>query len=312
MTDIFIEKNMKPMLIGVEQPAFDSSEYIYELKLDGERCIAYLDKDNTELRNKRNVKMLPKVPELAEIHKQVNCRCILDGELAIIKDGKPDFFEIQRRSLMGNPLKIKLASQQYPACFTAFDILYYQDHLVTDLPLTERKALLQSVVISENDRFAVSRYIEQQGTAFFELAKQQGLEGIVAKRKDSRYHFDKRTKEWIKCKNLIDEDFVVCGYIEKENNVVSIVLGQYKENALLYKGHVTLGISGEAFQKIKTVQKLDTPLFHAPNGNENTIWIEPVLACTVKYMMKTQTGGMRQPVFKGLREDKDPKECVEQ
>ena len=118
------------MLIGAEGEPFDSEEYIYELKLDGERCIAYLDKDKTILKNKRNILMLPKVPELSDIHKSINVRCILDGELAVIKDGKPDFFEIQKRSLMSNPVKIEMAAKKYSACFTAFDILYYEDRQV--------------------------------------------------------------------------------------------------------------------------------------------------------------------------------------
>lgn len=149
MTDIWETKNIRPMLIGTEGQPFDSDEYIYELKLDGERCIAYLDRDKTILKNKRNILMLPKVPELAEIHKNVNVRCILDGELAVIKDGRPDFFEIQERSMMSNPVKIDMAAKKYPACFTAFDILYYENRQVTDLPLTERKELLQKAVISE-------------------------------------------------------------------------------------------------------------------------------------------------------------------
>ena len=300
------------MLIGVEGEAFDSPDYLYELKLDGERCIAYLDPlTGTELRNKRNIRMLPKVPELTEIHRQVSCRCILDGELAVIKDGKPDFYEIQRRSLMSNPLKIELAAAKNPACFTAFDILYYGDHTVTDLPLTERKELLSKAVKEENARFAVSRVIENSGIAFYELAKQQNLEGIVAKRKDSRYYFDKRTKDWIKCKNLKDDDYVVCGYIPKENGMTSIVLGQYADGRLTYKGHVTLGVGGEGFCKIRALPELEAPAFAAPSGNENAVWVEPVLCCTVRYMEKTESGGLRQPVFKGLREDKTPEECVE-
>lgn len=172
MADIWETKNIAPMLIGSEGEPFDSEEYIFELKLDGERCIAYLDRDKTILKNKRNILMLPKVPELSEIHKNVNVRCILDGELAVIKDGKPDFFEIQKRSLMSNPIKIEMASKKYPACFTAFDILYYEDKQVTNLTLTERKELLKKAVKSENEKFAVSRYIEKNGIAFYELAKQ--------------------------------------------------------------------------------------------------------------------------------------------
>lgn len=311
MGDLFSDKNIKPMLIGVEGEAFDSNDFLYELKLDGERCIAYLDSEGTDFRNKRNMKMLPKVPELSQIHRQVKCRCILDGELAVIHEGKPDFFLIQKRSMMSNPMKIELESQRHPACFTAFDILYYEDHPVTDSPLTERKKLLEEVVKEESPRFAVSRYIDGQGIAFFQLAKQQNLEGIVAKRKDSRYYFDKRTKDWIKCKNLKDSDYVVCGYIPKENSMTSIVLGQYRDGQLIYKGHVTLGVGGESFQTIRELPHLDHPPMEIPEGNENAVWVQPQLVCTVKYMMKTESGGLRQPVFKGLRLDKQPMECME-
>ena len=298
------------MLIGDMQEAFDSPDYIYELKLDGERCIAYLDKDNTELRNKRNVTMLAKVPELSNIHKQIKRRCILDGELIVIKDGKPNFFEIQRRSLMSNTFKIQLASAKLPASFTAFDILYYDDHAVTDLPLMQRRKLLEKV-LRENERIAVSRYIEKRGIEFYELAKQNELEGIVAKRKDSKYYCDKKTKDWIKIKNLLDDDFVICGYIFKDNGVISIVLGQYLGNDLVYKGHVTMGISTAAFGIIKSIAETPThPFNELPSGNENAQWIDPSLVCIVKYMMKTANGSLRQPVFKGLRDDKAPEDCI--
>lgn len=311
MTDIWETKNIRPMLIGTEGQPFDSDEYIYELKLDGERCITYLDRDKTILKNKRNILMLPKVPELAEIHKNVNVRCILDGELAVIKDGRPDFFEIQKRSMMSNPVKIDMAAKKYPACFTAFDILYFEDRQVTDLSLTERKELLQKAVISENGRFAASRFIEKNGIKFYNLAEQQELEGIVAKRKDSKYYFDKRTKDWIKIKHLQDDGFIVLGYVPKENSMNSIILGQYSNGLLVYKGHVTLGVGGDPFRKIRALNKTSCPFSEIPKGNENAVWVTPELVCTVKYMMKTESGGMRQPVFKGLREDKSPEECVE-
>lgn len=311
MQDIFEQKALKPMLIGSTSEAFNSEDYIFELKLDGERCLAYLDpKNGTDLRNKRNIKMLSKVPELSDIHKQVKVRCILDGELIVIKDGKPDFFEIQRRSLTTNKFKIQLQANKYPASFTAFDILFYDDHEVTSLPLMERKKLL-SEVLSESDRIAISRYIENTGVDFYKLAEQNDLEGIVAKKKDSNYFYDKRTKDWIKIKNLQDDDFVVCGYIIKENNVTSIVLGQYDNKKLIYKGHVTLGVSGDDFRTITSTKKVtEHPFVELPPGNDDAVWIAPELVCTVKYMMKTATGSMRQPVFKGLRDDKEPKDCV--
>ena len=308
--DLFESKGIKPMLIGENQEAFDSPDFIYELKLDGHRCIAYLDKDSTDIRNKRDIKLTSKVPELSNIHKQVKKRCILDGELIVIKDGKPDFFEIQRRSILANTFKIQLTAAKLPATFTAFDILYYDDHQVMDLPLMTRKKLLEKV-IKENERLAISRYIEKQGIQFYQLAKENDLEGIVAKRKDSKYYLDKKTKDWIKIKYLLDDDFVVCGCILKEKGVISIVLGQYSDKELVYKGHVTMGISTEDFRIIESTPKLNShPFNDLPSGNDNAVWIELSLVCVVKFMMKTANGGLRQPVFKGLRTDKSPKECT--
>lgn len=309
MMDLFEQKNIHPMLIGADGEPFDSPDYIYELKLDGERCVAYLNpREGTELRNKRNVKMLPKVPELAELHKQVKKRCILDGELLIIKDGKPNFAEIQRRSLMNNQFKIRLAARQFPATFVAFDCLYLDGEDITTHKLTNRKDALRKT-IKEGGRIALSRVVEGQGTEFYHLAEKHDLEGIVAKRKDSIYIQDKRTKDWIKIKNLKDDDFVVCGYIRKDNHMTSIVLGQYQDGEMVYKGHVTLGVGGKPFARIAEQPETDAPPFPVPVGNENAVWLRPELVCTVKFMERTASGGMRQPVFKGLRDEKIAEEC---
>ena len=159
----------------------------------------------------------------------------------------------------------------------------------------ERKKLLQKV-IKENERIAISRYIEEQGIQFYQLAKQNDLEGIVAKRKDSKYYLDKKTKNWIKIKYLLDDDFVVCGYMLKERGVISIVLGQYMKKELVYKGHVTLGLSTGDFQLIKSTPIISSQPFNKlPSGNDNAVWIKPSLVCIVKFMMKTANGGLRQP-----------------
>ena len=317
--DLFEAKNIKPMLIGATGEPFDDPDYLYELKLDGERCIAYLDPGGgTVLRNKRNRNMLPLIPELARIHLQVSRRCVLDGELIVIKDGMPNFFEIQRRSLMSNEFSIRVASRRLPASYIAFDLLYEQDYQITHLPLVERKGRLEKI-LSEDERIAISRTVENQGVEFYQLTREQGLEGIVAKRKDSRYYLDRRTKDWIKIKNLQEEEFIICGYLEKEKGVVSLVLGKYdgvqtpepNHRTLLYQGHVTLGISGLAWQYIQAAKRSRAHPFaqEPPRGNERAVWLVPHLVCTVTYMMKTSGGSMRQPVFKGLRLDKTPIEC---
>ena len=314
MSDLFTEKHIEPMLIAENVPPFEDPEWLYELKWDGERCIAYLDpSEGTELRNKRQVRMLPKVPELAEIHLQAKKRCILDGELLCLVGGKPSFETIQRRSLMSNRYKIELEAQRFPATYVAFDCLYYDGEDLTMQPLTERKNILEKAV-TESERLAVSRVFDAgQVLALFQLAKEQRLEGIVAKRKDSLYFQGTRTRTWLKMKNMMDDDFVVCGYIFKESHMISLVLGQYHNEKLVYKGHVTLGVGGAAFSQIKAQPRAIRPPFDVPegHGNEDAVWIEPTLVCVVEFMHRTKNGGMRQPVFKGLRPDKLPEECTE-
>lgn len=304
---VYEDKNIDPMLIGIEDVAFDSENYIYELKMDGVRCIAYIDENGVDLRNKRHLALLPKFPELKNIYKNVKKKCILDGELYIYKNRKVDFFEVQKRCLTSNPFKIRIMSTENKAAYMAFDILYLEDKDVMKKTLMERKKLLHTL-IKENEYINESRFIEKEGIMFFEKTKELELEGMVAKRKDSLYYTDKRTKDWIKCKNLLDEDYVVCGYIQKEKGTISLVLGQYDNNMLIDKGHVTLGVSLSYIEK--NAKKTNRNPFNNDKGDSSTIWIAPHLVGTVKFMEYTANGGLRQPVFKGFREDKLPEECV--
>lgn len=308
--DLFDKKQIKPMLLSEANEPFDSEDYLFELKLDGIRCIAYLDKESTELINKRSLILTKAFPELQIIHKQVKEKCILDGELIVMNNGVPDFSEVKRRALMKNQFRIEMIANKLPASFTAYDILYLKDKQVMDLPLFERKKLLQNN-IRENERLAISRYLERNGISLYNLAEQNELEGIVAKQKDSKYFLNKTSKDWIKIKYLQDDDFVVCGYIIKEKGIVSIVLGQFRKREMIYKGHVTLGVSGNDFKMISKHEKVINPPFEAPPGNQNAVWIKPDLVCMVKYMQKTEGGGLRQPVYKGLRDDKLARDCIE-
>jgi bifunctional non-homologous end joining protein LigD/DNA ligase-1 len=200
-----------------------------------------------------------------------------------------------------------MAAKKYPATYTALDILYYDGEDVTGRSLMERKKLLAKA-FKENERLALSRHIEEHGTALYELAKAQNLEGIVAKRIDSLYKINSRTKDWIKIKNLKDEDFVICGYIVKsDGGVTSLILGAYRDGHLVRQGHVTLGVSRREFDVIARQPRSVSPFDISEDG---AVYLEPALVCTVKYMERNKNGGLRQPVFKGLRADKEAAECV--
>jgi len=307
MKDLFNDKNISPMLIAEQREPFNSPNYLYEIKFDGIRCIAYLDKNSTDIRTKKDVNIISKFPELESLHEQVSCKCILDGELVVLKDGDPDFYEIQRRILMTNSFKIQLATLKLPASYIAYDILYYKDKDILSMPLAERKQLLENV-LKENNRLILSRHIEEYGIELFNAVKEKKLEGIVAKKKDSRYEVGKRSKSWIKCKVLNEIDAVVCGYIRKRDGIVSIIVGQYQGTKLVYKAHVSLGAGMKYIREHGYEQISESPFGYAPSGHENAVWINPSIVCTIEYMPDERTG-MRLPVFKGIRDDKEPKEC---
>ncbi len=304
MSDLFHDKNISPMLLNEVKEPFDDKDYIYELKLDGIRCIAYLGKD-VVLQNKRFKDVSAIYPELSEMFKCVKKNTVLDGEIVVLSNGKPDFYALQKRSLMTDKFRIKLAAKKNPVQFAAYDILYYDGEDLTDKPLIERKSLLQAKV-SEGNGLSISRYIEEQGIVFFNLAKEQDLEGIVAKKKDGLYHIGKRTSDWIKIKVMQDEDLLILGYQPDEDGVPKdLILGYYDEMGKLQcRGKVYLGVSKEEraiilkFAKKNTVK---TPWFEK---YKNVIWLKPELVGTAHFMHETESGGMRQPVWKGLRDDK--------
>jgi len=307
--DLFETKKISPMLIKDEVTAFDDPDYIYELKFDGIRCIAYLDKDKTDFFNKRHMLLNMHFPELLDIHKYVKGRCILDGEMFVMRDGRPNFADVQKRALTSDKYKIELQAKRYPATFVAYDILYYRGKSIVDLPLIERKAKLEMVIKQENDHFSYSRYSLGQGIQLYNLTEEQNLEGIIAKRANSKYYQNKKTKDWLKIKNMLDDDYIICGYMIKEY-IRTLILGQYSQSGKLnYKGKV-MGISKEVFNIILTIPKANCP-FSPPLEFDNANWIMPELVCKVKFMEYTASGGMRQPAFVSLRDDKLPQECIE-
>lgn len=311
--DIFDARSADVMLAGREGPAFNDSGYIFELKLDGDRCLAYLDAARTVLVTRRSRSILPYLPELASLHKQARQRCILDGELIVGSGRKRDFERLRTRMATTGRMNQEREAATHPVTFLAFDILYRDGGETLHLPLLERKGILEDIV-EEGPRLVLSRFIPERGKDFFRLASERGLEGIMAKRADSTYRMGKRSSEWVKCKNWDRDIFVVCGYMpSKKANVVSLILAQYKNGLLAYVGHVVLGRRTGDYRVVAALRQapavVELPGEEA-RKREDITWVEPTLTCRVEFMCRTASGGLRQPVFKGLLPDAAPEEAV--
>ena len=304
--ELYENRSASPMLIAQQMEAFDDPDWIYELKMDGFRCLAYIDKDTVDFRNKRNMQMLPKFPELAGIYKHVNDKCILDGEIVVLAGGVPDFYRLQKRTMLTDRFKIQMEAERFPASFVAFDCIYQGNQELVFQSLMERKHML-STMVTEKDRIAVSRYIEKEGTALYQAAEARELEGVVAKRKESLYFMGKKTKDWIKFKRMADEEFIVAGYIPKGGRIFSLVLAKYRLGSLVYKGHVTSGVTKDMVAQLEETGR--NPFRMLPTGNESAVWVEPSRVCVVEYMPNT-LHSLRQPVFKGFRDDIFPEEVL--
>lgn len=285
-------KFFKPMLLTEVEKPFDDENYIYELKFDGIRAIIHVGPKMFKIYSRNGVDITDIYPELKSIQNLVSKNTILDGEIVSFKDGKPSFSPLQKRNHLKKKKEIEASSIKNPICFIAFDCLYENKDL-TKLPLLERKKILNN--IDDTDYFIKTIYLEKNGKKLFKRVKEQSLEGIVAKQKNSTYTIDFRTKEWIKIKNLQKKSFYVGGYSLNKINA-SLYLGEYKGNNFLCVGKVSISKTAPFFKKISKLPKIPNSPFENKTIKE-TIYVRPTLSCEVKYLERTENGSLRQPIF---------------
>jgi bifunctional non-homologous end joining protein LigD len=309
------------MLAFISGP-FDSPDFCFEIKFDGTRCIAYIDKEKKSVKflNRRLKFFQDNYPELQDIWKDVNAkRVILDGELVVFEKGKPNFYKLAEREHTGEKLRIKFLSEISPATYVVFDILHKDGKDLINLPLIERKKILEKTV-KESERVLLSAYIIGKGKKFFEEARKRGLEGVMAKRLNSTYQLNKRSKDWLKIKYLKTLDCVICGYTLgsgwREKYFGALILGCYDKGKLRYVGRVGTGLDEKGYAELtKKLQELKTekcPFEKKPEFPPSVVpvWVKPKLVCEAKFMNLSQDLIMRAPSFIRLREDKLPEECV--
>jgi bifunctional non-homologous end joining protein LigD len=311
-----------PMLATSVDDPFDGPEWLFEIKWDGYRAIAFIAKGKVRLVSRNQNDLTAQFSELNNLPELVQAEtAILDGEIAILDEqGRSSFSLMQQRTGIRAGGRRTGSRQDIPVLYYVFDLLYLDGYDLRRVSLEERKNVLAHITITSGGL----RYSDHfpGGNALFEVAKQKGLEGILAKKRNSVYE-ERRTREWLKIKITQTVDCVIGGYTDPEGTrsyFGSIVLGLYdKKRELIHVGQAGTGFDQAMLKQVfQRLEKLETKRSPFPNGVEalRTVhWVKPELVAEIKFTEWTHEsaeGGMklRAPVFLRLRDDKDPKECV--
>jgi bifunctional non-homologous end joining protein LigD len=298
-----------PMMAKIAEEPFDSPDWIFEVKLDGYRGIAVFDAaGKPHLWSRTGLPLEQKFPAVAMALSKMKLRStILDGELvAVDENGIPRFQLLQR--FQKQPTA--------PTLYYVFDVLSSEGEDLTRKLIMDRRRVLEQI-IKPTAGVQLGTYLEGEGRALFNLTKQKGMEGIMAKRKASIYQPGARTSDWLKIKARLQQEFVVGGFTEGKGSrqrLGALLLGAYRNGKLHYFGHSGSGFSekgiDDALRRMKPLSTDKSPFDNPPKVKEKIQWIKPKLVCAVEFAEITADEQLRQTTFLGWRDDKKPEEVV--
>jgi len=312
--EALLPRRITPMLATLVDEPFNDKDWVYEVKWDGYRALAYLDGSKVRLVSRNQNELTADFPEIAqELPTHVKAReAVLDGEIvALDEQGRSSFSLMQQRG-----------ERRVPIRYYVFDLLYLDGYSLFRVDLEERKRLLEGL-LAQTDRIKYSDHFDD-GLSLFEAARENGLEGIVAKRRRGCY-VQKRTREWLKMKITRRQECVICGYTDprgERENFGSLVLGLYDDKGkLVHVGNAGSGFNDKSHADMwRRLHKLDTTTNPfgpgvKPEASRRVHFVKPELVAEIKFSEWTHEGQsgqvkMRAPIFQGLRKDKKPRECT--
>ena len=300
----------------------DDGRWALEMKWDGVRALAYCDGGRVRLVSRTGQDVTATYPELRGLGTALDRRqALLDGEVVAMGDsGWPDFEALQPRMHVRDADAARRLAADYPVTYLAFDLLHLDGRPLLDVPYTQRRALLEGLGLDGPYCQVPPSFTGEPGADIKAVSRQHDLEGILAKRLDSRYEPGKRSGSWRKVKNMRRQEAVIGGWRPGKGNrtgqIGSLLVGVQGPDGLAYAGHVGTGFTDRALRQL-TAQlaplRRDTSPFAAPlpaDHARDAVWAEPVLVAEVAFTGWTRAGRMRAPSYRGLRTDKDPAEVI--
>jgi DNA ligase D-like protein (predicted ligase) len=294
----------------------DGPQWLYEIKLDGYRALA-VQSNGVTLMSRHRKSLGRQFPYIVEALADLPPGTVVDGEVVAIDDsGRPDFNLLQ--NYQAGAARIR---------YYIFDLLCYKDRDLTRLPLIERRALLKSLTI--RDPVRIADFVQASATALLLAVRQQGLEGIVGKRKDSIYEAGKRSGAWIKYRVNRGQELVIGGYMPGAHGVDSIIVGYYKGDDLIYVARVRNGFVPASrrrlFEQLRPLVMTECPFANLPDTHKSRwgdsldadmmkkcVWVKPELVARIEFLEWTEADHLRHSNFIGLRDDKDARSVVKE
>jgi len=302
-------KGVVPMLAKLAPGIPTGSDWAFEIKWDGVRCIAYIDGGRLRLESRNRNDISAQYPELRPLGESLGAlEVVLDGEIvAFDNEGKPSFQRLQNRlGLKGTAVLRR--SKEVPVVFVIFDLLYLDGHSTMPLSYRDRRTLLERLDLN-GEAWRVPAF-HDDGQALFAATKERNLEGVIAKRLASVYEPGRRSGSWLKVKNHLHQPFIVCGWNQRENAsgdaIGAIALGYYEGGELLYAGRVGTGFTEESARQLlgqlRPLSRATSPFARAvPDPPSH--YVEAVVVVDVEFFEWTEDGVLRHPSFKGVRPD---------
>lgn len=295
----------------------DDAAWGYEIKWDGVRALAYISPGHLEMFSRTGRDITAVYPEITAITRAVGYQhLVLDGEIVAFDEGRPSFQRLQPRMNVTSESQIRRLRQETPVTFIIFDVLYANGHSLLKLPYTDRRAVLDQLDLS-GPYWQTPAHQEGDGDALLAATRMQGLEGIVAKRLRSTYQPGRRSRDWLKIKNTSRQEVVIGGWVPGEGNrsgqVGALVVGVYHDKDLKYVGKVGTGFNTATLEmlraKLSQLEVAESP-FAGRQPQKDTVFVRPELVCEVEFTEWTEAGTLRQPSYKGLRDDKPATDVV--
>jgi bifunctional non-homologous end joining protein LigD len=313
---------LRPMLATAGDLPSDDRGWAYEMKWDGVRAIALVEDGELRLWSRSGRDVTGSYPELGPLGSAVAAdRAVLDGEIVAFAGGQwPSFEALQQRINVSHPAQIARLAAEIPVSYLAFDLLCLDGQSLLDVPYSQRRARLDALGLSGRYWQTPPSFTDVSGRELLAVSRQQGLEGVVAKRLTSRYDPGKRSPAWRKIKVVLRQEAVIGGWKPgaggRAGQIGSLLIGLQGPDGLAYAGHVGTGFTQPALamlgERLFPLRRDASP-FAAPVPPEHAraaIWAEPRLVIEVAFGSWTSAGVMRAASYKGLRTDKDPAEVV--